>query len=705
MDLKEQKKKDEKQLKLIQELLNRPENQKCVDCSTRGPRWASVNIGCFLCIRCAGIHRKMGTHISKIKSTNLDSWNSEWFEIMSTMGNEKVNRKYLSKGNVSHINEQNDADMEVFIRNKYERGLYSNDSIQKEHQSNVRKAYNASSDVFDERQMSTLISMGFNDRELNITALARSNGNIDNAIDFLISQKPTSKKPDSMVNQNQTVMRNLGKESRVESRTQNGDSGYSYNQASKGVFDYPKQMPVTIDPKQLRHREQMYVVAPPLPTLQNKFEQLGFKNQEANESALRQANGDFERAVNILMDSALAQPRTSSTRRKKSVAYQVGSPVNVSGVFESIADAVPKYTQQVPLSQKTIPDSNNFDRNMLPKQQFQDQRMFQQQQIQEQLRQQHMQDQMKQQQIQEQLRQQQMQEQLKQQQDQQRQKNVQEQLKQQQIQEQFLKQQQATEQFRQQQLQDQLQYQRMQGQLKQQQMQEQQILQQQQMQQLQNSVFFNTDSINMVDYQQPSQSLSINPFQMQSNHSLKPQVPTQNLLQQTNIPVQQTSYQLPADLQQLTFQPLSQQKNEHITVEQNSTNKQKESILSMYKVAQPAQHQGLAYVQQNAMHNIQQGMQNLQFGNPMAQPQPQPNLYGGQAYNAVPQVQNNMYQGYQANVPRTARDLDQAKSASTVIDMTGDIFKQPAPQTPGTQFNQKRQIENNLFGDLGGFGR
>lgn len=42
-----------------------------------GPRWASWNLGIFLCIRCAGIHRNLGVHISKVKSVNLDTWTSE----------------------------------------------------------------------------------------------------------------------------------------------------------------------------------------------------------------------------------------------------------------------------------------------------------------------------------------------------------------------------------------------------------------------------------------------------------------------------------------------------------------------------------------------------------------------------------------------------------------------------------------------------
>jgi stromal membrane-associated protein len=42
-----------------------------------GPRWVSWNLGIFICIRCAGFHRNLGVHISKVKSVNLDSWTPE----------------------------------------------------------------------------------------------------------------------------------------------------------------------------------------------------------------------------------------------------------------------------------------------------------------------------------------------------------------------------------------------------------------------------------------------------------------------------------------------------------------------------------------------------------------------------------------------------------------------------------------------------
>ena len=47
------------------------------------PRWASWNIGVFICIRCAGFHRNLGVHISKVKSVNLDSWTAEQIAVGS----------------------------------------------------------------------------------------------------------------------------------------------------------------------------------------------------------------------------------------------------------------------------------------------------------------------------------------------------------------------------------------------------------------------------------------------------------------------------------------------------------------------------------------------------------------------------------------------------------------------------------------------
>lgn len=53
---------------------NVPGNDFCVDCNAANPEWASLNLGVLMCIECSGIHRNLGSHISKVRSLDLDDW-------------------------------------------------------------------------------------------------------------------------------------------------------------------------------------------------------------------------------------------------------------------------------------------------------------------------------------------------------------------------------------------------------------------------------------------------------------------------------------------------------------------------------------------------------------------------------------------------------------------------------------------------------
>ncbi|GJJ72206.1 Arf-GAP with coiled-coil, ANK repeat and PH domain-containing protein [Entomortierella parvispora] len=101
-----------------------PGNEVCADCKSLSPMWASVNHGTVLCIECSGIHRSLGVHVSKVRSLNLDKWDTEAVGLMLKLGNEKTNRifeaKILNGSEERSISANSErADKERFIIAKY----------------------------------------------------------------------------------------------------------------------------------------------------------------------------------------------------------------------------------------------------------------------------------------------------------------------------------------------------------------------------------------------------------------------------------------------------------------------------------------------------------------------------------------------------------------------------------------------------------
>jgi len=111
-------------IKILEDLLKLPDNRECADCGTKAPRWSSTNLGVFVCIRCSGIHRSLGTHISKVKSVSLDKWTQDQVDVMKSMGNaraKEVYEAYMPEGYPRATPASDNFVLEQWIKDKYER--------------------------------------------------------------------------------------------------------------------------------------------------------------------------------------------------------------------------------------------------------------------------------------------------------------------------------------------------------------------------------------------------------------------------------------------------------------------------------------------------------------------------------------------------------------------------------------------------------
>ena len=75
-------------------------NKVCADCGSESKvDWCSINLGVLLCIECSGIHRSLGTHISKVRSLTLDTsvFTPDIIEVLLLIGNRVSNMIWEAK--------------------------------------------------------------------------------------------------------------------------------------------------------------------------------------------------------------------------------------------------------------------------------------------------------------------------------------------------------------------------------------------------------------------------------------------------------------------------------------------------------------------------------------------------------------------------------------------------------------------------------
>ncbi|XP_029011442.1 arf-GAP with GTPase, ANK repeat and PH domain-containing protein 2 isoform X2 [Betta splendens] len=110
----------------LQAIRNAKGNSLCVDCEAPNPTWASLNLGALICIECSGIHRNLGTHLSRVRSLDLDDWPGELTQVLAAIGNHMANSIWESctQGRTKPAPNSTREERESWIRAKYEQRAF-----------------------------------------------------------------------------------------------------------------------------------------------------------------------------------------------------------------------------------------------------------------------------------------------------------------------------------------------------------------------------------------------------------------------------------------------------------------------------------------------------------------------------------------------------------------------------------------------------
>ncbi|CAI5755872.1 unnamed protein product [Candida verbasci] len=195
-------------------------DNKCGECGTKYPTWASYNLGIFLCGRCSSVHKRIlgppNYNISKVKSLTLDNWSDEQISHLRKIGNKKAKRKWNSKRVPFPFDgDDNISVVEQYIRDKYILGKFRDDNIENDDYETDRlskysndsrsRSRSRSNSNFGagaipklthrklttyeytqyQTQVNKIKSLGFTDYDAILESLLLSNGVIDKAIDIL----------------------------------------------------------------------------------------------------------------------------------------------------------------------------------------------------------------------------------------------------------------------------------------------------------------------------------------------------------------------------------------------------------------------------------------------------------------------------------------------------------------------------------------
>jgi hypothetical protein len=137
--------------KIMEKVLAEPSNRLCFDCNSKEPKWSSPYLGIILCYDCAARHRSYGTHISFVRSVDLDKWNKKQLKSIEISGNSYTKERFNELGipKIGNIYDYNNdlvlkyrAELAEKVKEELENENEENDLEKKEEKKNEEKSEN-----------------------------------------------------------------------------------------------------------------------------------------------------------------------------------------------------------------------------------------------------------------------------------------------------------------------------------------------------------------------------------------------------------------------------------------------------------------------------------------------------------------------------------------------------------------------------------
>ncbi|XP_054650723.1 arf-GAP domain and FG repeat-containing protein 1a [Dunckerocampus dactyliophorus] len=117
------RKQEEKHLKMLREMTSLPANRKCFDCDQRGPTYANMTVGSFVCTSCSGILRGLNPP-NRVKSISMTTFTQQEIEFLQKHGNEVCRQIWLGlyDGKTTSVPDFREPQkVKEFLQDKYEK--------------------------------------------------------------------------------------------------------------------------------------------------------------------------------------------------------------------------------------------------------------------------------------------------------------------------------------------------------------------------------------------------------------------------------------------------------------------------------------------------------------------------------------------------------------------------------------------------------